>query len=440
MGEVATGRRAATIDVYLVKVAISVVIYCLSVSAVPIYNKQVFSGGANSHGLGLKKFPYPIATAFLQLGLVAAVLVFANIFGHFAACGHSASGASWLFGPHFFYKVRHVAPVGVLFGLKYGLTNWGLQLMPTGTHLLLQSTDLVWTVLTARVWNKEKLGFVELFAAGLATMGSLMIGLHAGQILEAPLLPLLVNCLTPLVLALCISTLRSGAKELFRADNPLQGSVTPTEFTSLKLLMSSAMALILSLLMENGLFSLTKQESHREAWWVAIQQQQHDGIAFLLLGGVFVLIFQVNITWLAGLTSAVTVGIVGGIKVVPQWLLNAAFLGLNVDLSLLNIGGAMLVLTASCLYARSVSRPHMLVLGCHGLEWQPRLREAGQSPGSEASSVPASEDLQADLLGVKRKPSMSADSVLLTPSAKLDVSVFLKERLPSPVSRRPSSR
>ena len=27
---------------------------------------------------------------------------------------------------------REVAPVGVLFGLKYGITNWGLQLVPVG--------------------------------------------------------------------------------------------------------------------------------------------------------------------------------------------------------------------------------------------------------------------------------------------------------------------
>ena len=26
----------------------------------------------------------------------------------------------------------HVAPVGILFGLKYGVTNWGLQLVPVG--------------------------------------------------------------------------------------------------------------------------------------------------------------------------------------------------------------------------------------------------------------------------------------------------------------------
>jgi len=95
------------------------------------------------HGVRLRKFPYPVATAVLQLGLVAVVLGLANVMGHFAASRNKLEGedASWLFGPHFLYKLRNIAPVGLLFGLKYGLTNWGLQLLPTGQHLLLQSTD-----------------------------------------------------------------------------------------------------------------------------------------------------------------------------------------------------------------------------------------------------------------------------------------------------------
>lgn len=413
------------IDVYFAKVGVSVVIYCLSVSAVPIYNKEVFTGGVGSHGVGLKKFPYPIATAFLQLGLVAVVLGLANVIGHFAARRKSGSGASWLFGPHFFYKLQHVAPVGLLFGLKYGLTNWGLQLLPTGTHLLLQSTDLIWTVVTARVWNKEKLGVVETVAAALATVGSVMIGLHAGQVVSAPTVPLLVNCLTPLVLALCISTLRSGAQELFREDNPLHGSVSPAEFTSLKLFLSALMALLLSLVLESGTISWTQLKAHRDAWWVALQHEQVAGTCFLLLGGVFVLIFQVNITWLSGLTSAVTVGIVGGIKVVPQWLLNAAFLGPLVDMSPLNAAGAALVLSASCLYACSISNPYTLTCGRNGFEWQ--LREAldGKAKPLLDSEPTPTHELPHDVVSGKMQRSASAER-LLTPSAVLEVSVFLR--------------
>ena len=49
---------------------------------------------------------------------------------------------SWVFGPHFRYKMYAIAPVGLLFGLKYGITNLGLKLVPTGMHLLLQVRTL----------------------------------------------------------------------------------------------------------------------------------------------------------------------------------------------------------------------------------------------------------------------------------------------------------
>lgn len=34
---------------------------------------------------------------------------------------------------------------------------------------------------------------------------------------------------------------------------------------------------------------------------------------------------QVNLTWLTSLTSVATVGIIGGVKIMPQWILNAIF-------------------------------------------------------------------------------------------------------------------
>merc|ERR1719414_2637207 len=75
----------------------------------------------------------------------------------------------------------------------------------------------------------------------------------------------------------------------------------------------------------------------------------------MLVGSIFVLIFQVNITWLSGLTSATTVGIVGEAKVVPQWLLNAAF-NFRVSLTPLSMAGAALSLAGSAMYAAARTR------------------------------------------------------------------------------------
>merc|ERR1711862_289560 len=82
-------------------------------------------------------------------------------------------------------------------------------------------------------------------------------------------------------------------------------------------------------------------------------------------------VFQVNITWLAGLTSAVAVGIVGEVKVVPQWLFNALF-KLKVDFHPLNITGAAFSLAGSMLYAIAASQPRRLVLSRQGLQWESR--------------------------------------------------------------------
>jgi hypothetical protein len=65
-----------------------------------------------------------------------------------------------------------------------------------------------------------------------------------------------------------------------------------------------------------------------------------------------VLIFQVNITHLAKLTSAVTLGVVGGAKIVPMWLATVV-LGGTLDASRLNLAGAALVLLGSAVWACS---------------------------------------------------------------------------------------
>ncbi|CAJ1454541.1 unnamed protein product, partial [Effrenium voratum] len=124
-------------------VALATVIFCLSVSAVPIYNKLVFADRVCADAW---KFPYPVATASLQLAVVALVLGRIRLAQR---CSRPLELPAPRFVARLFarglvdrYKLKHCAPVGILFGLKYGVTNWGLQLVPTGTHLLLQSTDV----------------------------------------------------------------------------------------------------------------------------------------------------------------------------------------------------------------------------------------------------------------------------------------------------------
>lgn len=266
------------------------------------------------------------------------------------------------------YKLRHIGPVGILFGLKYGVTNWGLQMIPVGMHLLLQSTDIIWTIFLAEFVNGEDLGLVEVLAALLSAAGSFLIGLHAVDTIQAPLVPVLVNLLPPFILALCVSTLRMGAQELFRPDNEKTQGMSVVEFTAIKLCLSSITALSLAMLCE------TRQHN----WWGALMEESNAGILLMLLGAVFVLIFQVNLTWLAGLTSVATVGIIGGVKIIPQWIINALFQ--QVDLEPLNLLGACLILAACLFYSLGSSGASKLVIRWSNqirhpkifLRWKPR--------------------------------------------------------------------
>jgi len=82
----------------------------------------------------------------------------------------------------------------------------------------------------------------------------------------------------------------------------------------------------------------------------------------LLGGSLLVLVFQVNITWLTHLTSAVSVGLVGGVKIVPQWGL-ALLVEHRLDASLVNLVGALLMIVAGALfsYGRSQRPPRVRV-------------------------------------------------------------------------------
>ena len=58
-----------------------------------------------------------------------------------------------------------------------------------------------------------------------------------------------------------------------------------------------------------------------------------------------------NVTWLAKLTSAISVGIVGGVKIVPQWLTALAISG-KIDTNIYHLIGAALLLFSSLCWTR----------------------------------------------------------------------------------------
>jgi len=301
------------------RVAASVSAFWFFVSLIPLYNKHFFQK---------KYFPFPVATAGIQTGLVGTVLVAVDVARHCVFCrnhnggelcggedGARACAPSWIFGPHLLWKLKACFPIGFLFGVKYGVTNLGLKMVPTPIHLLLQSTDLIWTVLWASIINREKVSRIGLTCLAGCLLGTVILSLQVMEnVAETPALAILFNLISPLLLGLCISTLRSGCVELKRKDNAVGGTVTSVEITALKLVISSSVAFALANVFEGE-------------WRAAFRDLPHATRLGVLGSATPILFYQVNCTYLTSLTSAVTVGLVGQLKIIPQWAAAVIFAG-----------------------------------------------------------------------------------------------------------------
>jgi hypothetical protein len=313
---------------YECAVTTSVLIYWVFVSLIPVYNKFFFQKSL---------FPYPVATAGIQLALVSFVLGLLNTIQHFLwKCNFGMRRRedqpvtkSYVFGPHFLWKMKWCFPIGFLFGVKYGVTNLGLHLVSAPTHLLLQSTDLVWTVLGAWWINGEVINCVEVICLLGCVAGSLVLGWQVSEdtSITAPLFAILINLISPIMLGLCIATLRLACVELMRPDNRVGGTVSSVELTCIKLMMSSSVALILACALEGGGHDQDNwdDENQQTPWWTAWAALPTSTKLGVLGGAVLIAVFQANCTFLTFLTNAVAVGLVGQVKIIPQWIVATIF-------------------------------------------------------------------------------------------------------------------
>lgn len=78
-------------------VFVSVAMFWIFASLIPVYNKLVFSGIAGDKG-----FPYPLTTTFFQLLLCAVALTLYSILRHLTL--RNKQEHSWIFGSGFYFK------------------------------------------------------------------------------------------------------------------------------------------------------------------------------------------------------------------------------------------------------------------------------------------------------------------------------------------------
>jgi hypothetical protein len=118
------------------------------------------------------------------------------------------------------------------------------------------------------------------------------------------------------------------------------------ELTSIKLIVSSVVGLILACVMEGG-------DETRDSWWVAFIELSKSTRWGVIGGALLISVFQVNCTFLTFLTSAVGLGLVGQVKIIPQWFL-AAFSARgspNFQFHWMNLLGAALIMVSAAGFA-----------------------------------------------------------------------------------------
>lgn len=299
------------------------------------------------------------------------------------------SPGSWIFGPHFWYKVYYIFPTGFAFGIKYAVTNWSIQLVSSDLHVVLGATDLFWILLLARIINKEKMGILEFLSVSVCVVGIVLVTLHKVTNIEGTsIVPIFANLLAPFVGAFCVTTLRAGIQGLFEPSNRLQGTTTKIEFTAIKLGISTLAAFLTGMIFENGVVHITNTEKALpDAWWVALSDYPIEGTFFVCATGILTFIFHVNLAWLCQMTSATAIGLMQEVKVLPQYAFNAIFtamgvVGLTVDTSFMNLLGTSLGLLGAALYALSSHVSHTqgkLFFGRQGIYFkEPSMSHAGE--------------------------------------------------------------
>ena len=124
-------------------------------------------------------FPYPLTIDFITLGGIATACTIISCIKHFTVDRGVEPEPSWIFGPHFLYKVKRILPIGFLFGIELGVSGWGNAITPTSQHLLLSSTDLVWSAIFAFLINRERPPPLGLVAVCITIGGSVVAAVGA---------------------------------------------------------------------------------------------------------------------------------------------------------------------------------------------------------------------------------------------------------------------
>lgn len=335
--------------------AVLLVIFFLSVSAVPIWNKEIFAGDLP----GATPFPYALTVTFLQLAgtdvlLFLVVLATAGVYAYRAHNRTRHYGAEppeplkpFYFTHRFLFKLWHTLPIGVLFGFKLGLTNWGLHLAPTvNFHLLVQACSLFFVILFAFFILRERPTIWALLCAAGATAGAILVSLqfeHAWGLGDKWWV-IGVNFASAIFEGLSIVFLRRARNILAKAFPEERDVLLIIQITFMKLVISALAVLPFALAIE-GWWNPLKDD----ILWKALPETSLTLIPYIFIGSIFTFLFQCDYTTLTFLAGAQDVGVLSHIKIVPQVAFSEAVFQ-NFEPTWEKIVGLVLVLVSGVCY------------------------------------------------------------------------------------------
>mmetsp|Transcript_12851 Transcript_12851/g.32769 ORF Transcript_12851/g.32769 Transcript_12851/m.32769 type:complete len:439 (+) Transcript_12851:257-1573(+) len=321
--------HASKRPLFYVLTVLTVFIFFVTVSIIPIADKVVFQGLKNGAS---SPFEYPLWVTVIQLVPIVVVLVVWSVFQHFFVDKGATQTLvfvdeemvehevhvprSWFFGPHFLFKCKHTALVGIFFGLKLGLTKWGLQVAPLNMHLLIDSLSIFWTYLFAFIWLRERPTLWELIACAGCIAGSILISVDLSQSLASPFVPVMINLLATVLLGLTVVALRHACRilcpNLGRNKGPVSivGEMSFMELTCFKLMFSAATVLPCALLYEGFIKT--------PSVWGEFGDMTYVTWLLIFLGAAVTLVYQSNYVVLQALTMAGTTGVLSTMKIMSQ--------------------------------------------------------------------------------------------------------------------------
>ncbi|XP_063901128.1 uncharacterized protein LOC135120718 [Zophobas morio] len=324
-------------------VGLCVTVYLTAATLLPLSLKFLYSS-----------FNYPVFLTYVQLTfswvfiLLILFIKFATKF--FRQKIKKIDWTGWLFDRWLLYKLKKTSLVGFLFGLRFILANVGLSLVDPDVHFLLQSSGMFWAMLFSAILNNEKPDLYELFCCLFTVIGSAMISLNF-MFKENRIIGLLINLVSAVVEGLTVVTLRAAALKLVVTDKK-DLKLRPSEFTALKLFVSSLVVLPFFLLLDASPEFLYESFLSRHQTYLVTALRNLNLLEWTLIitASFLTFIFQFNFTCFASLCDSVTLSLVGDLKILPQ-VLFSALLFRNFNFSLLHLIGCISVCLASVSYA-----------------------------------------------------------------------------------------